>query len=144
AAMAIPTRLRKGEVVSQLRRVLAMFAGRSCQTGRAERVTMHSSRHGRSRAAAGVVGAMLLSAAAGAQSRLDEPAVEIPLVDQVRTTTRGQPAGPGGIGGRGEGCFEIATHTNASFSGGTYSVQAGLVEGEMMAVSYTLPASVFP
>ncbi len=50
--------------------------------------------------------------------------------------------GPG-FGTRG-GCEVVSTHTNASFTGGEYLVQAGFSDGESLAATYTLPASAFP
>ena len=45
---------------------------------------------------------------------------------------------------RGTGCTNTATHTDASFTGGSYNAQAGFAEGEIAATSYTLPAAAFP
>lgn len=113
---------------------------------------MDTARHGRSFATAAIA-AMGLAAATGAQElRLQEDLRKFQEVELLRTTTTGliapgsggSVAPGGGLGGRGPGCGQISSHTNASFTGGTYAVQAGLVEGETMAVSYTLPASVFP
>ena len=58
--------------------------------------------------------------------------------------------GRGGGGGAGEGgvaggCPQVqSTHTNASFEGGQYIVQAGFAEGEVAACSYTLSPGDFP
>ncbi|MGP1346986.1 MAG: dockerin type I repeat-containing protein [Phycisphaerales bacterium] len=41
-------------------------------------------------------------------------------------------------------CDETVTHTNASFEGGQYVVQAGFAEGEAAGASYQLQASEFP
>ena len=56
----------------------------------------------------------------------------------------------GGGGGSGDGGVAgqcppvISTHTNASFEGGQYIVQAGFAEQEIAAASYTLNAADFP
>ncbi len=41
-------------------------------------------------------------------------------------------------------CPQVSTHTDASFTGGTYTAQGGFAESEIAAVSYTLPESMFP
>lgn len=51
-------------------------------------------------------------------------------------------AGDGEISTRG--CNVITSWTDASFTGGTYKLQAGFAEQEILATSYTLPASEFP
>lgn len=43
-----------------------------------------------------------------------------------------------------DGCNEISSHTDAPFTGGQYVLQAGFVDGEIAAASYTVPASEFP
>ncbi|MFA6045549.1 MAG: hypothetical protein WC718_11235, partial [Phycisphaerales bacterium] len=43
-----------------------------------------------------------------------------------------------------ENCPVMSTHTDASFTGGTYTLQGGFAQGEVAAVSYTLPAAYFP
>ncbi|MFM7051762.1 MAG: dockerin type I domain-containing protein [Planctomycetota bacterium] len=54
-------------------------------------------------------------------------------------------AGEGAEGGVAGGCPQvISTHTNASFEGGQYVVQAGFAELEIAACSYTLTAADFP
>jgi len=59
-----------------------------------------------------------------------------------------RPSVDGGEGGgvvRGPGCPVVtSSHTAADFSGGTYVAQAGFVQGEIAAASYTLPAAAFP
>ena len=53
-----------------------------------------------------------------------------------------KPAGEGGVAGS---CPQVvSTHTNASFEGGQYIVQAGFAEQEMAACSYTVAPSDFP
>lgn len=44
----------------------------------------------------------------------------------------------------GGSCQQLSSHTDASFTGGQYTVQAGFSETEIAAASYTLPASSFP
>ncbi len=41
-------------------------------------------------------------------------------------------------------CSQVVTHTDASFSGGTFNAQGGMVQGEGFAATYTLTASAFP
>lgn len=42
-------------------------------------------------------------------------------------------------------CTESSSHTNdENFNGGTYNLQGGMVDSEIAACSYTLPASSFP
>lgn len=43
-----------------------------------------------------------------------------------------------------DNCPVVATHTDASFTGGTYTLQGGFAQGEVAATSYTLPAAYFP
>lgn len=57
------------------------------------------------------------------------------------------PAGDDG-GGGGSGstrdCTFVSTHTDADFGGGTFIVQAGFAEKEILAASYVISASQFP
>ena len=54
----------------------------------------------------------------------------------------GDGGGDGGVAGQ---CTPVvSTHTNASFEGGQYIVQAGFAEQEIAAASYTLTAADFP
>jgi len=57
--------------------------------------------------------------------------------DEVRTTdiSRG---GPGSV------CTDTETYSQANFAGGQFVLQAGFVEGEIAATSFTLPADRFP
>jgi hypothetical protein len=41
-------------------------------------------------------------------------------------------------------CPQLSTYTDASFTGGSYILQAGFVDNETAAVSYTLPPGSFP
>jgi hypothetical protein len=53
--------------------------------------------------------------------------------------------GGGGEGGVAGGCPQVqSTHTNASFEGGQFIVQAGFAEGEVAACSYTVSPGDFP
>jgi hypothetical protein len=47
-------------------------------------------------------------------------------------------------GGNTRDCDNIATHTDADFTGGAFVVQAGFAEQEIAAASYTLDPSAFP
>ncbi len=54
-------------------------------------------------------------------------------------------SGGGQGGGLSASCPQvISSHTNSSFTGGSYVVQAGFAEPEMAAVSYTVVADKFP
>ncbi len=44
----------------------------------------------------------------------------------------------------GEQCGVVSSHTAISFTGGTYTLQAGFGEGEIAAVQYFIPATSFP
>jgi hypothetical protein len=46
--------------------------------------------------------------------------------------------------GAADGCETVVSHTDASFEGGSYIVEAGFGQGELAGASYTLPASAFP
>jgi hypothetical protein len=115
-------------------------------------MTMSTARHGW--IAAFTVTAIAAAVADGQELKLREDAAPVPDIATLHMTTAGRLLGggpadgsgaaSGGLSGRGPGCQQIAAHTDASFTGGTYSAQAGIVEGEAMAVSYTLPADVFP
>jgi len=43
-----------------------------------------------------------------------------------------------------DNCPQVSSKTTASFEGGTYTAQGGFAEGEIAAVSYTLPGNLFP
>lgn len=49
----------------------------------------------------------------------------------------------GAIGASAQ-CVQTVTHSGANFSGGSFIAQAGFVDNEAAAASYTLPASAFP
>jgi hypothetical protein len=58
--------------------------------------------------------------------------------------------GPGGSGGGGGGIFQtrtcnvVSSLTTASFTGGTYTLQAGFSQNEGLAATYTVPAGEWP
>jgi hypothetical protein len=57
--------------------------------------------------------------------------------------------GPHGVnsgwgGGFGRSCNTIASLTDASFTGGSYIMEAGMANGEMAAATYVVPATEFP
>lgn len=100
----------------------------------------------------GLAAGCVLTLVAGVASAapLAEEAVEIGAMKRLRADTRGnvfETPMDGVIGasysGR-DGCPQVSSHTSTSFEGGTYAVQAGFVEGEIAAVSYTLNAASFP
>ncbi len=64
------------------------------------------------------------------------------LLDETRPDGPRQPAEPAP---RGPGCpVVVSTHTDANFGGGSFIVQAGFAENEMLAASYVLSPSTFP
>ncbi len=68
--------------------------------------------------------------------------VTISPVQVLRTSPDGIVGGPAP---RGPGCPQtVSSHTDASFTGGQYVVQAGFAETEIAAASYVLPAGAFP
>lgn len=117
-----------------------------------------------------IAAVLAMSAAAGpamAQRRPVKPAVttrvtpvreaiETPekfdFLYRMRATTLGHVlydvGGGGGDNGfepRGPGCPQVVvTHTDASFTGGSYVLQMGFVETEIAAAEYVLPAATFP
>ncbi|MBI1189118.1 MAG: hypothetical protein GC200_00330 [Tepidisphaera sp.] len=70
--------------------------------------------------------------------------VELPIeagdVQTMRIVLHGR---SGGYTQR-DNCPVVATHTDASFTGGTYTLQGGFAQGEVAVSSYTLPAAYFP
>lgn len=103
-----------------------------------------------------VVGAALLSGNAALAQRQAAPAVEQPgrtaLGERVQLDALEtmqivlRPSQNGSIVTRGPaGCPpNIASHTDANFTGGSFVAQAGFAQQEIAAASYTLPASAFP
>ena len=94
-------------------------------------------------------GLCMAGASAGAQtdSRLIEHEVGITKTRSVYITSLGQvsdePIGEPEFGDR-EQCQETSQLPSEDFAGGTYFVQAGFVENEIAAVSYTLDPGLFP
>jgi hypothetical protein len=68
--------------------------------------------------------------------------VESVGIEQMRVILNGSRR-DGGYAGR-DNCPVVQSKTGASFEGGTYTAQGGFAEGEIAAVSYTLPANMFP
>lgn len=67
------------------------------------------------------------------------------LLDETRPDRPLDAGGPALPGLRGPGCpVNVASHTNANFQGGSYILQAGFAEDEVLAASYVLPAAAFP
>ena len=97
---------------------------------------------------AGAVLGLVLGAEALAQQgrAVHEQPVTIPNVEYFRVTSLGHVSVDPPVGGgyTGRACNVIATHTDASFSGGTYTMQAGFAQGESLAQTYTVAASEFP
>jgi hypothetical protein len=88
------------------------------------------------------------SCALGQENRhVVEAPVKIHDMQHLHVTSRGRiindPIAPGGGFGQRD-CNVTATWTDASFTGGTYIMEAGMGQGEMFAATYTLPASAFP
>src|SRR5262245_27837463 len=70
-----------------------------------------------------------------------EVPIQLDRLDVLHVTPHGQADGPGGAQ---RGCSELATFTDANFSGGSFILQAGFAEHEWLAARYTLPAGAFP
>ncbi|HYE61799.1 MAG TPA: hypothetical protein VD997_07360 [Phycisphaerales bacterium] len=77
--------------------------------------------------------------------------ITLDRVEQMHVTSLGRilagatpPATPAPGGYQPRLCDQIATHTGASFTGGTYTLQGGMGEGEMFAQTYTVPANEWP
>ncbi|MGQ0628071.1 MAG: hypothetical protein ACT4PL_08230 [Phycisphaerales bacterium] len=110
-------------------------------------------------ASAGLGVALLPAALAQAQSppsappsatRLTELPTTLPVIDRLRMTTRGRmiedtrqgleaPESPAGVN-----CQQLASHESSNFQPGTFALQGGIAQGEVLATSYTLPANAFP
>lgn len=63
-------------------------------------------------------------------------------IQRVFITSLGRSETVPPIGPRG--CAETRTYTDAAFEGGSYIAEAGFVQGETAAASYTIPAAHFP
>ncbi|MBX3383335.1 MAG: hypothetical protein KF864_07480 [Phycisphaeraceae bacterium] len=72
--------------------------------------------------------------------------LRVTSLGHVLEDTFGRAGGEGAGGGYSpRNCPVLATHTDASFSGGgNFTVQAGFGAGEFFAATYTLPAEAFP
>lgn len=95
------------------------------------------------------VSALSLVTLAGVAHAGPEPtpiSVTLDKVETLSVTSLGVVNGEqwGGNADRGTTCQLANTYASETFAGGTYLVQAGFVENEIMAARYTLPASVFP
>jgi hypothetical protein len=99
----------------------------------------------------GVAGLLVLAAGTAASgqvsgkrvtARFTPVPVAVPAVGSLAVSRLGvlPPGGPGGA----DACETVATHTDASFTGGSYIIQQGFSEGEWEVCTYTLPASAFP
>ncbi|MGE0482277.1 MAG: immunoglobulin domain-containing protein [Phycisphaerae bacterium] len=85
------------------------------------------------------------STTSDATRRIERPVV-LERLDRLHVTTLGKiieaPRYDGG--GIAGACTGTSSWTDANFGGGSFVLQAGFAEGEVAAVSYTLPASTFP
>ncbi len=66
--------------------------------------------------------------------------ITVDRVQRIEVTLFGR----GSPGGGYRGCSGVSTHTDADFTGGTFTLQAGMAESEILAATYVLPASTFP
>ncbi|MBX3364271.1 MAG: hypothetical protein KF866_05835 [Phycisphaeraceae bacterium] len=73
-----------------------------------------------------------------------ERPIVLDSLDVLRVTTGGRVLPGGGPAMPESGCTFEASHTDASFTGGSYTLQAGFGEGEMFAATYVLAPSDFP
>jgi len=85
----------------------------------------------------------------GSGTRLKEEVVVLSSLETLRVGPRGVRTGGGGGGNGGGGfgqraCGLVASHTDANFGGGSFVVQAGFVQGESFAATYTVPAGEWP
>ena len=86
----------------------------------------------------------LVPVTAAQAQRLDphpEKLGELGLLE-ARLQVDGDGSSQGGLAGSCDS--QIAAHTDADFTGGTYVMQGGFAEDEIAAVSFTLPESAFP
>lgn len=103
-------------------------------------------RHVLALAAAGLMaGTASAQVAKGASSRLVPLPVEIESFDVLSVSTLGQVIHDVDFGGFApRGCLNDAAHTDPTFGATQWTAQAGFAEQEIMAATYTLPASAFP
>jgi hypothetical protein len=103
-------------------------------------------------AATGLAAVGLAAASAAAQTaeargsgRYRPRAVEADTFEVLSVSTLGRRIDEAGFGGFGQrGCLRDASHTDPTFAATQWTAQAGFAENEVMAATYTLPASVFP
>jgi hypothetical protein len=88
-----------------------------------------------------VMPALIVPGAAGLRG--NEQTIGLGHLDVLRAVAHGF-HGQGGTTGVGRSCNTIATLTDASFTGGSYILEAGMAQGEMAAATYTVAASEFP
>jgi hypothetical protein len=90
-----------------------------------------------------LAGAAAQAQVASYQRAEHERTITLDRVDQLVVTSTGRViAAPPSYSARL--CNQIATHTSASFTGGTYTLQGGMGEGEAFAQTYTVPAAEWP
>jgi len=101
---------------------------------------------GAARAVAAVVVVAAASPASAAGPEPIELSIDLNKVEVFGITSLGVVTNSipdRGPAGRVE-CQLVNTHASETFAGGEYLVQAGFVENEIMAATYTLPAALFP
>lgn len=94
----------------------------------------------------------VIAAAASAQVAAKSPStrsnpipVDIEAFDVLSVSTMGQIIHEPDFRGFGQrDCLNDASHTDPTFSANQWTAQAGFAETEIMAATYTLPASAFP
>lgn len=93
-------------------------------------------------ALAALAGTALAASTFAADSRLKELPVALPSVTPLNAvySSTGTPS-PLGTDGS---CQQVVTYAGGSFTGGTYTLQGGLVDQEMWAQTYTVPANQWP
>jgi hypothetical protein len=69
--------------------------------------------------------------------------VQLPPLRTLYVTRHGAAGGPL-PGSVADGCDQVSTHTDADFEGGTFNLEAGFAETEVLAASYVLTAADFP
>lgn len=81
----------------------------------------------------------------GSSDRYEPTPIEIDSFDVLSVSTLGQIIHDTEFEGFGQrDCLNDASHTDSTFSSTTWNAQAGFAEHEIMAATYTLPASAFP
>lgn len=93
-------------------------------------------------AAAGCLALTSATGAGDAPQREQQPVAVRDIAQQAVVYRRSNGVQEGGLAGT---CPQaLSTHTNANFGGGSYIMQAGMVESEVAACSYTLAPGAFP